>query len=176
MTFDLEFDYTFEDYLEASRLSSRRRRLATVSWYFLAIMFILAAIFTAVEAVLHDPISVSIEEMLIAAVFLFLTSPLFLRIIVRVRWKMQPQLQSRVHYQITPDAVRAATNTSKGETTWEGFVRFIETKNVFLLYPNKLIFHIIPKRAFASPDELASFRALATSKIPPPKRSYLPWR
>ena len=46
MNFTLDFEYTFEDYLEANKAHGKRRRWFTVSWYFFATMFTLAAGFT----------------------------------------------------------------------------------------------------------------------------------
>ena len=50
VNFTLDFEYTFEDYLEASRAHGKRRASLTVSWYFIAAMFSLAAGVTVVEA------------------------------------------------------------------------------------------------------------------------------
>jgi len=171
VNFALQFDYTFEDYLEAARAHGKRSLLFTVSWYFIATIVALAAGVTAVQAIQQEPVSLNVLGMLIPASFLFVTSPLFVRLMARKQWNQQPQSQGRIDYEITPDVLRAATKTSTAEMTWAGFIRFVETKNLFLLYPNKLIFHIIPKRAFASLDELASFRELAASKIPSSKRN-----
>ncbi|HKF57944.1 MAG TPA: YcxB family protein [Blastocatellia bacterium] len=176
MNLTLDFEYTFEDYLEASKAHGKRRPWLTLSWYFIAAVFTLAAGVTAVAAIQREGTSVSVVEVLVPAFFLFVTSPFFFRLMARQRWKQQPQLQARINYEITPDLVRVATKAATSEMKWASFIRLVETKNVFLLYPNKLIFHIIPKRAFADSDELASFRELATSRIPPSKGSYLPWR
>jgi hypothetical protein len=175
VTFALEFEYTFEEYLEASKAHVRRGRLATVAWYFFAIMFTLAASFTLVQAIWHERTNLSqYGALLIPAFVVFVTSPFFFRLMARQRWKQQRQ--ATINYEITPDVISVKTKTSTAEMTWGTFNRFVETKNVFLLYPNKLVFHIVPKRAFASPHELASFRELATSKIPPSKRGCLPWQ
>jgi hypothetical protein len=177
----LEFEYTSKDYLEASRTHARRRRFTDILWYFIVSMFVFLAGFTVIDALWLDtrPINLTLTQVggyLLVAFFLFLWSPFFFRLMVRKRWKMQPQLLKKISYEINPDMVRVVTETSTGEMKWASFTRFVESKNVFLLYPNKLVFHIIPKRAFASTSDMESFRDLATSKIPPSKRRYLPWR
>jgi hypothetical protein len=168
----LEFEYTFEDYLEASRTHDRRRRFKDILWYVTASMVLFGVGFTVVNTFWQDPKPLELNQvggLLIGGAVLFLSSPFFFRLIVRNRWKMQPLLHRKISYEIDPDLVRVATETSTGEMKWANFTRFVESKNVFLLYPNKLTFHIIPKRAFACANDMESFRELATSKIPPSK-------
>jgi hypothetical protein len=178
MNTTLEFEYTFKEFLEANRTHARRRRYTDIVWYFIATIFVSWAGITVVDAFSEDSKQWEISQVtgvLFAAVFLFLWSPFFFRLMVRKRWKMQPVLHKMIKYEITPDLVRIVTETATAEMTWASFTRFKESKGVFLLYPNKLVFHMIPKRAFASADEIESFRVLVASKIPSPKRRYQLW-
>jgi hypothetical protein len=168
----LEFEYTFNEYVEANRSHFRLRRLVEIAWYFVAPLLLFALAYTIVETVLYqsEPVSVnqfSGDAFLVAIIFA--SSPFSFRFMMRRQWKRQPQLHRRVKYEIDPDSVRVTTETSTGEMTWANFIRFVESKNLFLLYPNKIVFHMIPKRAFASAEEMDSFRELATSKIAPSK-------
>ena len=175
----LEFEYTFADYLEASRTHTRRGRFKDILGYIIVAIPVLALGFTVVDALWLDPKPVDMTQvggLLIVGTFLFLASPFFFRLMVRKRWNMQPQLHKTITYEVDSDIVCVITETATPEMKWASFSRFVESKNLFLLYPNKLVFHMIPKRAFASANYLESFLELAASKIPPSKRSYPPWR
>ncbi|MGL6338813.1 MAG: YcxB family protein [Waterburya sp.] len=47
---------------------------------------------------------------------------------------------------------------------WEGFTKFIESKNIFLLFSDEQV-DIIPKRAFTTVEQLDLFRILLNKKI-----------
>jgi hypothetical protein len=51
------------------------------------------------------------------------------------------------------------------EMEWTYILRLIETKSTFLFFVLPRMAHIIPKRAFASPEALAEFRAFAEARV-----------
>lgn len=59
---------------------------------------------------------------------------------------------------------KATTGTV--EAKWSSFEKFKETKNLFLTYQTKDVIGMVPKRAFASPEDVAQFRKLLASKLP----------
>jgi hypothetical protein len=63
--------------------------------------------------------------------------------------------------QVEASVSEAGVNfqTQKGTTDllWTAFVRYLETKNLFLLYPQRNLFIMIPKRGFP-PEELPAVR------------------
>jgi hypothetical protein len=52
----------------------------------------------------------------------------------------------------------------QADVEWTNFIRFLESKTLFLLYTSPACFNIVPKRAFA-PGETDSFRALLQEKL-----------
>jgi len=52
----------------------------------------------------------------------------------------------------------------QADVEWTNFIRFLESKNLFLLYTSPACFNIVPKRAFA-PGETESFRGLLQEKL-----------
>jgi YcxB-like protein len=58
--------------------------------------------------------------------------------------------------------------TAKGVRTnveWSRFLRLKEAKNHFLLYTGADLYNIVPKRGFASEEDVDRFRQLATQRI-----------
>ena len=68
---------------------------------------------------------------------------------------------------VTFDDEGAKSDSDMGhlETNWTSFDRFTETRNLFLIYQTRDIARLVPKRAFASEEDLARFRALLSSKV-----------
>ena len=77
------------------------------------------------------------------------------------------RLVDRPHTLIVePDKIIWTEPFSRLEYQWQAFYGFKETKNLFLLYLSDpkgagiLMFHVVPKRAFAVPDQIAEFKKL----------------
>lgn len=56
------------------------------------------------------------------------------------------------------------TENGSGHLDWSGVLRYAETKNLFMLYPQPNVFHLIPKRALGT-SELYSFRDLLDRQL-----------
>lgn len=54
---------------------------------------------------------------------------------------------------------------SFGESAWEALYGARETKDAFLLYRSKEIFHFVVKRTLRSPDDVTALRELIRSKL-----------
>ncbi|MCW5869797.1 MAG: YcxB family protein [Candidatus Eremiobacteraeota bacterium] len=59
--------------------------------------------------------------------------------------------------QIDEKGLELAGAHANGLTKWSGIVRWLESADLFLVYPQPRLFFILPKRAL-QPDEIAEFR------------------
>ena len=163
----LRFEYTFKDYLEANRRHSISTRIMNIVWFIVAPFMILGFILLAIgelKQIPNNPSSTVIAYLPVLA-FFFLMSPWGFRLITYIRWKGQPTLQGLMIYEITEDEVTVITKNSKSEIGWETFTKFKESKNLFMLYSGRQLFHLIPKRAFRDESEETAFRKLAQEKV-----------
>jgi len=81
--------------------------------------------------------------------------------------KMNPALRDQEQeYRFTEAGAEIRTGISEAKLEWRVWTRFKETPQFFMLFPNSAVVQILPKRAFASPDDLASFRMMLRSRIP----------
>jgi hypothetical protein len=117
-----------------------------------------------------------LSDYLFVVIVLLVGSPFFFNLLLRLRWRIQSDLRKKIRWEISPDNLRVLTPNSTSEMTWAAFSGFVESKNLFLLYPSKLMFYMFPKRAFGSSDAVESFRELIKSKVPPRKQSIFWWR
>lgn len=83
----------------------------------------------------------------------------------KLAWQGQPELHRPHTIEATDSGILVSEPAATHTHTWPSFVRFGESANLFLLYVSQFSFHIIPKSAFATPNDLAAFRNLAKSNI-----------
>src|SRR5260370_2758582 len=67
--------------------------------------------------------------------------------------------------EIREDGITASTEAARSEIKWISYIRWYESKTLFLLYQQPRLFNIYPKRAFG-PGEVDEFRELLQRKIP----------
>jgi hypothetical protein len=162
----LRFEYTFNEYVEANTKRSLIARISNATWAIATPIVILGFIIIVFDKA-RTPSSPkeSVLSYLPILIFFILMSPWGRRILIYMRWKQQPALYGVIDYQISEEAIVVTTQTSKSELGWETFTKFIETKNLFMLYSGRLLFYLIPKRAFADADEVAQFREMAKRRV-----------
>jgi hypothetical protein len=68
--------------------------------------------------------------------------------------------------EISDQGIHFTTPFSEGLLKWNGFVRFLESKEIFMLFIAQWNFVVLPKRAFA-PGEADEFRTLLQRNIVP---------
>jgi hypothetical protein len=91
------------------------------------------------------------------AVGLFLL--LRLRLSAKFSFKRDFANQGKVETAASQSGIRFLSAKGTGDLSWDAFVRFAETKNLFVLYLQSRLLNIIPKRGFA-PQDLPEFRQL----------------
>jgi hypothetical protein len=80
--------------------------------------------------------------------------------------RMNPAMRDREQvFKFSDEGGEVVTGSSEAKFLWPVWVKYQETARFFLLYPSRTIVHILPKRAFASEQELIDFRNLLKQKI-----------
>jgi hypothetical protein len=104
---------------------------------------------------------------------------IFLFIIFFLRWNLRRIVKNHrmidrpYTLEVADDGLTWVEPVSRLQYRWAAFYGFKETKNLFLLYlsdPSRagmLMFHIVPRRAFGSPEAAAEFGRLVRAKIQP---------
>jgi len=67
-------------------------------------------------------------------------------------------------YELRDEGLYEKTNVNEGLTKWEGIEDIIIIDYFILFKISKYLYHIIPKRSFASKKEFDSFAVIATKK------------
>lgn len=75
--------------------------------------------------------------------------------------------ESRRHVQVEADESLISFRDRVSETRleWEVVVHWDETEDAFLVYSTPALFHLIPKHAFSSPEQMTTLRHLLTDRV-----------
>jgi hypothetical protein len=82
----------------------------------------------------------------------------------RVQFRKISALHSPYQVEAGPEGMNFTSVIGHTHQLWQGFEDFQESKRNFLLYTQRNLFFIVPKRAL-QPEEVSSFRELAKSRI-----------
>jgi hypothetical protein len=194
MNLRLEFQYTYDEFIEAQRAHTKgevkeiRKRGSIWGWAIfigLAVMFFLIlqgrqpsgpARTTATRQIDAGPwtILLPILPWIGVALALWPLGYWALRRQRRKFWEGSAHLQQPRVVTVTDEMLTDATTLTSHAYRWAAFVKFHETTNLFVLYPTQYTLEIVPKRAFASPDDIQAFRAFLQERIAPPTRHAFP--
>lgn len=94
-----------------------------------------------------------------------LTNPYVKKFQLSRVYNSQPSLREPVNLKITEEGLKLQGASYESKLQWQVYTKFLEAKNVFLLYQSNNCFNIIPKRAFLNVEQIEEFRSLTTTYI-----------
>jgi YcxB-like protein len=161
----LNIQLTEEDYIKANYLNLRSKRFlmwaGCLAVAFLAITMAVSAFraFTYHE----DPTCVFV----MAGAFALFVFFFKVRFPQRLRHIFRQQKSLHLPYSVEFTDAGIVSTRVEGETKhgWDYYRKWNEGKTLFLLFQSEVLMNMIPKRCFASPEEMAEFRELLAKKI-----------
>jgi hypothetical protein len=106
-----------------------------------------------------DANSISAVVVVLAA-FIALGLVLFPYLRLRSVFRKAPGFKKPVKYMLNAQGMRFESDDAKGEYNWSVFARVLETRKAFALAQTDYAATYIPKRCFASPEDISIFRQL----------------
>lgn len=138
-------------------------------WFFLIIMAVCGAYVPYSMIVARHDWSWS-PNLLLGLAFPFVVTPyaFFLSPYLGVKklLKSNPNLQGTLQYVFSDEGIEASGPHSHGHLDWSAITEARESSSQFLLYPNRSIAHVVPKRFFASADEASVLRGVLKKHVP----------
>ncbi len=86
------------------------------------------------------------------------------RMSIRRSFRRDNRLQQQFEAVVSQDGIDISSPTGSSKYEWSAFTRYVESKNLFLVYQAPRVFNVFPKRAFA-PGEEESFRGLLSERV-----------
>ena len=74
-----------------------------------------------------------------------------------------------MNFEFTQEWIYQKSEKFENKLRWKIYIKFLETKNLFVLYQVSNVFNIFPKRAFDSDEQIEEFRELLRTKIGTPR-------
>jgi hypothetical protein len=165
------YELTQRDFFES--LIAHRDRNPIRKWLFRVVVSV-GCVFTCIAFVLL--FVDSSKQAISSLVPLLALGPIFLLLFwgrpwlaARTQFRKQPSAHGPRTVRLDDAAIHSQWDGGTSDVQWETFMRALESKTQFLLYPSPAYFFKVPKRAL-TPEQLAEFRALLALKIPSSKR------
>lgn len=163
---EITYELTQADFVDS--FIAHRKRTALAKWWFRLIAccaFVLAAL-----AVLPLLLRTSHYTILSLVQALGLTA--FWGILVwgypwwfaRQQYSKQPKAHGTRELIADAEGVHLSWNGGSAKMEWNNLVRYLESKDQFLLYTSPACFNIVPKRAL-TPGQISEFRLLLVEHI-----------
>ena len=80
-------------------------------------------------------------------------------------YKNNANLHSPFHWSFSEKLITQRMATGSAELLWSTFIKARETRELFLLYPQKHMAYPVPKRAFANEHQIVAFRELVRRHV-----------
>jgi hypothetical protein len=87
-----------------------------------------------------------------------------LRLSIRRSFRQNQRLQQEFEAVVSQNGIDISSPTCSSKYAWSAFTRYVESRNLFLVYQAPKVFNVFPKRAFA-PGEEDSFRSLLSERL-----------
>jgi hypothetical protein len=82
----------------------------------------------------------------------------------RKQFSKQPGAQGPRTLVLNASGVHWRWNGGSADVEWKNYIRYLESKNEFLLYSSPAVFNIVPKRVF-TPDQISELRELFAQNV-----------
>lgn len=170
---DFEYRLTINDHLEANQAHFKSQSFLYVAVLGISTLCITAGLFYFVFGCILIPTQLmkgclfAVLGLILVALGVFCNpyiNPLRRYAIAR-SWKSQPDIHEPRAIQVTEDGIIVKFPTFQSTINWQDYTHFIETKNLFMVYQDRRVFNLFPKRAFSSDHQVNQFRELLEKNI-----------
>jgi len=156
-----EFQLTSDDYAEAqvAHITKAPGRIIILAIIALGAGFVVTLFITA-SATRHEILPAWI---FLGAMWLFVVL-LRSKVVYRMQFNRTKALHDPIHFEAGDDGVVFRTQRGESTTKWEGLEKWRESKGSFLLYPQRRLFFVVPKRVL-DVGQVVAFRDLLRKHI-----------
>ncbi|MHB8127415.1 MAG: YcxB family protein [Mobilitalea sp.] len=92
-------------------------------------------------------------------------SPYITKIIAKKQFESDKLVQKETEYTFSSDGIKAESDVKIVNLRWPELSKIVETKQYFVLYERAQAANIIPKRCFASEEELLAFTKIIQDNL-----------
>jgi YcxB-like protein len=163
----LHFQFTLDDYRNAFRAHFRKGASALTRWTLrvglvIGVFFFLAGVLLFVTG--QRALSVVLVPFLLGALWTWIGTGQTYQLSARSQFAKNPMLREPRTIELNEDGVNTDAGIASSQMSWQAYLRYVESKDTFLLYTSPACFVIIPKRIL-QPEQMSELRQLMHAHI-----------
>ena len=165
----LTFRYTEKDLANAMLLSNRLNIFSRKTFFFFITIAILATVLVAAIGSPSWLILAGIVPAYLALAYLVVLSIHYVYVpwYARRSFRQQKTLQVLANMSWSPEGFSIATEDGNASIPWGKYLRWAENDRIILLFLGPTLYHMIPKWAFSSQDDIDDLKQIiASSGLP----------
>jgi uncharacterized membrane protein len=156
----LTYHITQEDFVAAQRAHQRRNLAGRIQFRLGMFLFGLFLLMTIFSVIFTPRVWMNYTlPLVLAAAYLYLYY-----FAHRLAYRKNAGLFSDIAVDVSSDGIHIITPHSESTVPWSRYLRWIESKDVFLLYVGQRTFNIIPKRVLTA-EQQDSLRTLLKRNV-----------
>ena len=165
----VQFKLTERDFLRANVAHFARIGIMWAAWVLLGPVMLGICVYW----LLIDPSRLQAYP-LILGLFMTFGLPILTVVSCRKVFRSQPGLALPQTVEFTAESVNVTSEAFSGAEKWSLFAFHVETKHLIILHQGSKLFRLIPKRAFASPEQLERAMAIVRGRTPARPFRFMP--
>jgi YcxB-like protein len=163
----IDFQFTPDDYRDAFKTHYRKGASVFTRWT-LRLLVVVGVIFLLMGILLfatgQRAINIWLVPSLIGAFWIWVGMGGSYQRSAKKQFAKNPTLREPRRIEFTNDGVKTDAGIASSQMSWKAYLRFVESKDAFLLYSSPACFNIVPKRVL-QPAQVDELRALLQRKI-----------
>jgi hypothetical protein len=163
----VNFQFTLDDYRNAFRAHFQKgasvfTRCALRLGLVIGALFLLAGILLVITG--QRALNVVLVPILIGAFWIWLGTGKIFMLSARSRFAKNPTLREPSRVEFNDDGGKSDAGFACSQAEWKAYLRYVESKDTFLIYTSPACFVIVPKRVL-QPEQVDELRQLFQTHI-----------
>ena len=163
----IEFQFTLDDYRNAFRAHYRKGASALIRWTLrlclvAGVAFLLIGILFVITG--QRALNVALPPFLFGAFWTWVGMGGSYQLSARTQFTRSPALREPRRVEFSDDGVKTDAGMASSQASWKAYLRYVESKDTFLLYTSPACFVIVPKRVL-QPEQVDELRRLLQAHV-----------
>jgi hypothetical protein len=163
----VNFQFTLDDYHNAFGAHYRKGASAFMRWM-LKLVLVIGVLLLLVSALFvitgQRALGVVLPPLLLGAFWTWIGMGKTYQLSARNQFAKNPALRGPRRVEFNDDGVTTDAGIASSQARWKAYLRYVESKDTFLLYTSPACFVIVPKRVL-QPEQVIELRRLFQTHI-----------
>ena len=163
----IQFQFTLADYRNAHRTHYKKgasllTRLMMKMLLVIGVVFLLTGVLLFASG--QRAPNVVLMPFLLGALWIWVGLGMTYQLAAKKQFNKNPSLREPRRVEFTDAGMTTDAGVASSQQSWKAYLRFVESKDNFLLYSSPACFNIVPKRVL-QPEQVTELRQLFQAHI-----------